>query len=63
MKGEHYNLERAVNYRNGNFSPRPSDVRLVLLFSRMEVSEMPLLMKNVLMANTFHSVMVILGFA
>jgi len=37
-------------------------VRLVLLFSRVEVSKVPLLMKTVLMVNTFHSVMVILGF-
>lgn len=61
-KGEQCNLNREVNYSNGNFSYRLSDVRLVLLFSRIEVSEMPLLMKNVLMANTFHNVMVILGF-
>lgn len=39
-----------------------SDVKLVLLFSRLEGLEMPLLMKNVLMANTFHTVMVFLGF-
>lgn len=61
-KGEQCNLNTEVNYSNGNFSYRLSDVRLVLLFSRIEVSEMPLLMKNVLMANTFHNVMVILGF-
>lgn len=61
-KGEQYNLSLEVNYSNGNFSYRLSDVKLVLLFSRLEGLEMPLLMKNVLMANTFHTVMVFLGF-
>jgi len=37
-------------------------MRLVLLFSGLEGLEMPLLMKNVLMANTFRAVMVFLGF-